>query len=382
VIRRLAAAAAAAAVMAVSLGSTGAVAQEGIDGGEWAGSRTTRPAPVTSDPGSTIVEGRFQRDRPYPQPEVSVTVTAPGGLDASCPHLEPRTIPASTAPENGADLAPASYRFSAGIPFGPNVCNGTYGVRIVANVFGDADPVLTTEVDVGVAPAPVLDVRAERAGPREVEVSWARPATMAPDFLGFAVFRTSSDGEVTGFDIDDREATLFTDIDPPAQGGPTTYQVVARRAAPAAFGGEVTSSGGEALTPVEVEPASEDDPDAGDGPTTTGGSSTGSGPGGTSGRPSTVRIRPPAVGTSSGRFPPLRVTGPPTTLDTGFEQTLPFDEREEGGDDPVLPDDELASLLYEDEAGRGLAIPVATALVLAVWAFHLRYLARVSRPSS
>ena len=71
---------------------------------------------------------------------------------------------------------------------------------------------------------------------------------------------------------------------------------------------------------------------------------------------------------------------PPTTIDGGFAGELPYDDSEPGEEDPVLPDDELASLFTDGAAGRGMAIPIATALVLAVWAFHLRFLARASRP--
>jgi hypothetical protein len=40
----------------------------------------------------------------------------------------------------------------------------------------------------------------------------------------------------------------------------------------------------------------------------------------------------------------------------------------------------MASVYTEGNAGRGMVIPVATALVMALWAVHLRMLARASRP--
>ena len=374
---------AAATALSVALVATPARAQESVDGGEWDGSSVARPPTVTTDPGSTVVEGRFERDRPYSQPSVQVTVTPPSGLHPSCPHGDPRSIPASVTAEDPATITPVAYRFRAGVPFGPGACNGTYGVRIVADAIGDPDPVLTTTIDVAVPPVPVVGVTAERVDGRRVRVSWTAPADPPPDLVGYYVIRTSSAGDVTSFTVNDPAQTGFDDTDPPAEGGETRYQVVARRSAP---GGEVTSSGGDAPTPVEVDPAPDDSAapggSGGDGGSGSGGGAasggTSGGAGGGSGLGS--RVRPPLVGTSSGRFPPLRAPSPPTTVDGGFGQTLPFDDLEEGDADPVLPDDELASSIFEDEAGRGLAIPVATALLLAVWAFHLRYLARASRP--
>jgi hypothetical protein len=88
----------------------------------------------------------------------------------------------------------------------------------------------------------------------------------------------------------------------------------------------------------------------------------------------------------SGTFlPPLlrpatQTLSPPTTADTGFEESLPY---EQGPNDAVLPGGEsLASIDTHGQAGRGLVIPVATALVLAIWAVHLRMLARAARPIS
>jgi hypothetical protein len=88
----------------------------------------------------------------------------------------------------------------------------------------------------------------------------------------------------------------------------------------------------------------------------------------------------PATGNRGPSVPALPRPTTPTTLDTGFGETLPFDlDRVEGPEDPVLPDDGFASLLYDEEAGAGLLVPGATAAVLAVWAMHLRYLNRLAK---
>ncbi|MEQ1788239.1 MAG: hypothetical protein ABL966_14395, partial [Acidimicrobiales bacterium] len=61
------------------------------------------------------------------------------------------------------------------------------------------------------------------------------------------------------------------------------------------------------------------------------------------------------------------------------DELLPYEDREPGAEEAVLPDD-LASAPLEDMAGRGILVPFATGLVLAVWALHLRFLARMGRP--
>lgn len=376
-IRRLLAGVAA-GVLGVGLMCTTAAAQETIDGGEWAGSFVNHPPAVTSDPGSTPVEGAFVRDRSYGQPSVTMTITPPAGLAGSCPHGTARSIQSTVTPE-GSGFTTNRYRFSWNVPFGPRVCNGTYGVEIVADVVGD-DPRLTTSIDVAVPPAMVLGVTADEVDDRVVEVSWGAPADPPPDLVGYTVVRSASSDE-TRFAVDDPAATSFTDDDLPAEGGTVRYQVLARRWAP---GGEVTSTGGEAAQPVTVAPAPDDtDPAPGGGSGAGSGTGGGTAPGAAPGGPATPRFRAPLVGSvSSGLVPPLLRPSPPTTVDDGFAETLPFEDAEPGEEEAVPPGDELASAFYEGEAGRGLVIPIATALVLAVWAFHLRFLSKAARPIS
>jgi hypothetical protein len=205
-----------------------------------------------------------------------------------------------------------------------------------------------------------------------------------PDFLGYRVERVSASGDtVTVATIDDRTASSVVDAEPPAEGGTTTYLVYGRRAAP---GGEVGSAATATSTEVTPLPGGGGDGDSdgtGSGPTGGDGGSPSAGPGVTTagGRSPSISggpggVRAPRVGSPSRRlFPPLASPA----VDAGFGETLPFEE-EPGEADPVLPDDELASNGFTEAAGRGLVIPVATALLMAVWAFHLRYLARAARP--
>lgn len=379
-IRRLVTASIATA-LGVGLLCASAAADETIDDGEWAGSHVTRPVPVTSDPGTTRIDGAFVRDRIYGQPTIVITVSPPAGLAASCPHNGTRTFEVTGTPEGGSAFGTNRYRFALDVAFGPRVCNGAYAVTIVARVVGD-DPRLTTSIEVAAPPAPVLGVTAEEAGDRAVDVTWSAPVEPPPDLIGFAVIRSASSDE-TVFHVDDPSATSFTDDELPAEGGTLEYRVVARRWAPS---GEVTGTGGEAVQPVTVAPAppSEDDGPGDDGSgTDDGDGDAGAGsrrPGTGSSRP---RVRAPLIGAvSSGVVPPLLRPSPPTTADDGFSDTLPFEDAEPGGAEAVPPGDELASAFYEGDAGRGLVIPIATALVLAVWAFHLRYLSKAARPVS
>jgi len=73
------------------------------------------------------------------------------------------------------------------------------------------------------------------------------------------------------------------------------------------------------------------------------------------------------VGTPSRGFGPPLLSPP----EDGFEDRLPFADEEPGGAEAVPPG---------AGPGRGLVIPFATGLVMAVWALNLRALSRLARP--
>lgn len=249
--------------------------------------------------------------------------------------------------------------------------------------------ILDRTVDVAVPPAEVQGVTATEGDARAVTVSWTALAPRPADLAGYTIERQASDGTVESFTMGD--VTSYIDSAAPAAGGDTTYLVFARRPGPT---GDVWSPSAQSAT-VAVSPApapptdptDPTDPGTPGGPTGPGnpgaGGGTGSGTGGSTvnggaGRPS-PSIRVPRVGTPSRNFfPPL--LSPPSPEDTGFSEELPFEEREPGEEDAVLPDDALASGPLDAAPGRGLVIPLATGLVLAVWALHLRFLARAARP--
>jgi len=69
-----------------------------------------------------------------------------------------------------------------------------------------------------------------------------------------------------------------------------------------------------------------------------------------------------------------------TTVDPGYDGVLPYGARS-GSNAPAGSDEDgVSSITSSEEPRRGMVIPVATALVLAIWAFHLRVLARAARP--
>jgi hypothetical protein len=93
---------------------------------------------------------------------------------------------------------------------------------------------------------------------------------------------------------------------------------------------------------------------------------------GASGSPA---IQVPRVGTPSRNFFPALLAPP---VDTGFSEELPYDEAEPGDDE--LAGEDLATDAVDALPGKGLAIPIAVGMVLAVWGLHLRFLARAARP--
>lgn len=307
-------------------------------------------------------------------------------------------------PAKPPSIAPAvsPVAFSRPLTF---ECNGTYKViaSASANLAGGNQSLDRTFTVV--TPAPNISAPSAVAGAaRSVAVSWTPLANPPKDFRGYVVLRSA--GNAT-----EQVATLapaartWTDTNLPVAGGSFTYRVRTRRAGatPAA---EVTSSGASSAAVVVPAADTGGGTDGGTGGAT--GGATGGGAGGTSGGTAgpgggtggtggtggpgggtggaiggggtssldTPSFRLPRIGTASGSFfPPL--LAPPA--DAGFDAELPFDEREPGDAEAARPDD-LASDATDTAAGRRLMISIAAGLVLAVWALHLRYLVRASRP--
>ncbi len=344
--------------------------------GSWDGS-TLDAGPTNVTSSAYTLSGTF-RHSPNRQIQVRVSATPAGsGACAIAP------VALATAP------TPRTFNVTLSIP-----CNGTYSLIATAtttdnNAFFPSDSAsLNRSVSVA-APAPtVTGVSAEGSG-RLVAVTWDDMTQVVPDVSGYIVQRETSDGSFENLTDVGATTRSYTDNDLPDEGGDIAYRVLSTRSSP--NGQQVSAASSAATTQYDAAPR----------PTTTTGSSGttgGSGDGGTSATPgdgSTSDGTPGGTpgGTPSGVsaprvysgtfLPPLlrpatQTLSPPTTADTGFDESLPY---EPGSKDAELPRGEsLASIDTPGQAGRGLVIPVATALVLAIWAVHLRMLARAARP--
>lgn len=271
--------------------------------------------------------------------------------------------PNATMERNGS-----TFRVTATFP-----CNLVYEVRANAQSragsgLGAPPPathVMPLLVAVAIPPAPVASVDAVVDGDaRTVTLEW--PGGPEPDLLGYVVSR---DGEAIG-QVNASEATRFIDDEPP--GGSVAYEVTAVRSGP---DDEVQQVASEPTTVAVETPA---DPDAP--ATSTGGSDPSAGPvdpqlAGEATQ-AEVQGQPNGAGLSSvaarGQRPPS--LGPPTTVDTGFSETLPFDpnapsQRASGDPAVVATFEEVVAL---DEKQRlafiagGLAVLVGAATIFYV----------------
>jgi hypothetical protein len=379
--------AALAAAAAAGLVLVGPSVQAQDSGSAWNGSTISLPS--SEQAAGVHVEARFVRT---PSRTIRITIHADGTPPVGC------TMPIDVT----SGPAPTPATWAADLDFG---CNGTYTITATADTTDDAQPFrphssssLAGTVMVGMPAPTVTGVTATGEG-RAITVTWNDMRTAAMDLSGYIVTRQIDGGpevEVASLGPDE---TAFVDSELPPEGGEATYRVSSTRPAPERrLTSQSSSSGATTFLADPTTDPGDGTTDPGDGTTDPGdgtmpGTTPGDGtpsttpgatdPGGTPGRPNPT-VRAPRLGISGSFLPPLLRPSlslqPPTTADEGFSEELPYGDQEPGAEDPVLPDDELASAFSGGAAGRGMAIPVATALVLAVWAFHLRFLARASRP--
>jgi hypothetical protein len=387
-VRRLLAGAAAGVALVLAAPQVGA--QDSVPP-NWAGSRSTTPAVTSSS--SPHITARFIRayNSQFPIREefyAETTFTTPSGLPTGCPAAG--TIEPDTAETPGDELSSTDTSAIGSAP-----CNGTYQYAvtgIVRNRFGGEDEaVVTGSIDVAAPPPDVTKVSGTfDAG--SVQLTWTPLGAPPPDFLGYQVERGEADEwKPIARDLGPN-AKAFTDSSPPSGAG-AIYRVRARRAGPR---GEVLSSGGATATvdlpgggPDTTAPPGTDGgtsvpgTDGGAGGGADGGADGGDGDGGGGGRAprsgplargrTGIGTKAPRLGTpSQANFPPL------LTRDEGFEEEIDYGDGALAGEE----DDELSSLFYEEDTGRGMAVPVATGFVLAAWAFHLRFLAKAARPGA
>lgn len=365
-----------------------AAAAESISSGPWAGSALAG-GPTTVEASSYNLGGVFRRsnfDR-----QVAITVSASPSGSGSCKVAPVEFTPAST---------PRSFSAPLAIP-----CNGIYSLVATAvttdnNAFLQPESVTLSRTVRVVAPAPtVTGVNAAGSG-RSVTVTWDNMQPRAADLSGYVVERQIGSGPFDVIATPSASSQSMTDRNLPAEGGTATYRVSSLRSSPdgtltspASAGASAsfdavpttTTTGGSAAGGDGGSGGTDGSGSGGTGSGSSSGGGTTGGAGGTPGRPASGRDRVTAPRVFAGTFlPPLlrpaaeTIQTTPTTADPGFDEELPFGDRELGAEDPVLPNDAMASILTDGESGRGLVIPMGTALVLAMWAVHLRLLARAA----
>jgi hypothetical protein len=392
-VRRLLAGAAAG--LALVLVAPQAGAQDSIPP-QWTGSKETTPDLTGSSTPELTAHFVRAYNPNFPTREqfyARTFFTTPAGLPAGCPAAGERELGDTQIAPGGTDATNTFVTASA-------PCNGSYAFEImgvVRNGLGFEDyAVVTGSIDVAAPPANVTGAKANYEGGK-VTVTWTPLSSPPPDFVGYRVERREG-GEWKPLATElGPSAKSFTDSAPP-DGAEALYRVRARRSGPR---GEVLSAGGGTAT-AEL-PGSSTTTVPGDGSSTTvpgggggadggadggtggadggTGGGSGGGTGGSGGRGGTgpqargrtgIGTKAPRLGTpSQANFPPL------LTPDEGFEEEIDYGDRGLAGEEEG---DELSSLFYEEDTGRGMAVPVATGFVLAAWAFHLRFLAKAARP--
>jgi hypothetical protein len=236
------------------------------------------------------------------------------GCDAS---MDPNVA----AEQNGTEVV---FHVAATFP-----CNLVYEVRATAQAnrgsgVGASTPPpyqMPLELAVAIPPAPVSSVEAKLTvdgDDRSVTLSW--PANTEPDLLGYVITRVAGGDTDTLGQVDAGEDTTFVDDSPPA-GKTSRYEVTAVRRGPDS---DVKQVPGPTTAVKVAVPAKDASADGG-----TSGSTGGSGDEGLI----TQETAPPAKGQPNpnllsqvrakdgSKRPSL---GPPTTLDSGFTETLPF----------------------------------------------------------
>ena len=270
------------------------------------------------------------------------------------------TTPTSSDPDPDLPPDPVPFRFSA-VPR----CNRTYDFDLW--VVLDYDPSPTTnlqaypvlrleDVTISLDPPPVSSLEVTANADRSVTVRWQPPAGYAtagsngasgsaaagapPDFLGYRIQRQLGSGPFERITDVDTVTLQYIDRSVTQTSGHYTYRVTPYRGG-AGSGRTFTAASSSPTKGVDIAAAP---------PRTTI-------PGVSIGRP-----RSGATPTTEGEY-----------IETGPTQTYP--DREEGDENAVLPEDGNP-FIGVDAAGAGVLVPFATALLLAVWAMHLRYLSR------
>lgn len=316
------------------------------------------PEPPTRFTGASMeLSGSFTVSGSLTIAEFELVLAPEGELFPGCSEVSTSEDAAPPGPDG-------TVEFSISPP--SSLCNGVYQVTVTAVAdSGEQASLDSNGRTVSLQPRAPSGVEAVLGATGGVILSWEAPDN-APDFLGYRLQRSVDGGPFTPFGPDLLDDTSFEDTDVPDGATEVDYKVASVRQG-ASDGTTVTALSGSTAVTLPTEPPPSD--------TTT---SVAPGEQAADGAPSSDGGTTGASRSGSGRS----VT--PTTQflpDIGRADDDPLGDAEQGDENPVLPEDELAGTVlqnFEDDAGdrRALMVPVAIGVVLLVWAMHLRYLAR------
>jgi len=295
------------------------------------------------------------------------------------------------------------------------VCNGVYQYRVhahFANLFTDDDE-LSSRITIAEPPPSVTKVKATPSEDgSSVAISWTEPSNLPPDVSDYKIQRVVGSGAPTDIGTVQTGHHTFTDKSLPAGQTQITYVVYVERPSP--NGTLLSPSGGKVTAQIPSGTTSTTAPGGGTGGTTGGGTAgtggtggttgggtggtagtggTGGGTGGTGGKPRTITnfaplnrgdtgvgVAAPNLGRPSSD---LSTSGLAGENDEGsYSSQLPYGQDSGDGLGSSDREDGLSSATYENGSGRGMAVPIAVGFVFAAWAFHLRFLAKASRPTA
>jgi hypothetical protein len=378
--RRAAASLGGAVLLAVAMAAPAVLAQDnaGVSNpADWEGSTFTSPSgPVSEE--SFAITGVFTKVRQTAERITQIDVSFQGdGPTGSAPSPDDPTGVESTdcvpddpppflrSPNDGSpDDTVDRFEFRVDPADSVWPCNGRYTILAAGQSNQEvAAYEITTVITVAAPPAPVTVVNARWDGDVEaVEVVFEPLGEdeLAVDAIGYRVERAGPDGDAfapVGDDlgVDDEPVVL----DEPTAGGDYRYRVRAIRAGP--DGPVLSVAAASAVAEVTVPGAAVETTT-----TTT-----------TAARSGTVRSGGRRSGASVTRGGASRPSGPPTTADTGFDETIDYGDRRPQNE--LAGQEEGQSIIRTEGEGAGLVAPVAGALVLLGWAGHIAYLNRLAK---
>jgi hypothetical protein len=305
------------------------------------------------------------------------TVTFKLEKDAVARPDQPCSAASGVQPQNkaGGGSSHVEFAFTATFP-----CNRRYEVSATVTpvqkpLRRDSDLVLDLYIDVAIPPPATTGLDAAVAG-RRVALTWDSAGQQMPDFEGFEIRRASGGGPFEALADVGTDATSYTDTAVPGAGGTFHYRVLQVRSGPEA--GTVVYGPDGSTADAKVVPAeTTTEPPAGGGDGSTGAGGSG-GTGGSTSSGAGTAVLPTGHGTQSAHREfqvPGRET--PTTVDSGFGQTLPFGKRKPGSSG--APGGSAIANLDSgggDDGRRQTLVLVAGGTTTFSWAMALRFMSR------